>query len=180
MARMMNKREFIEMTVREERSVVIRVKDHNELVRGVSKHMNDHCLFIDTEEGDSLQYEMDDIIEVFAIQSLTPSQMSVQTHLAQSTDSDDDLEILVQEFNGLTEDHQHRLATRLSQIFNKDVLISTSELETYSPSEIQILTDIINGYLLTVRTPGLFPTSIHTRDLPSKIEFGHRPLFEEE
>ncbi|MFD2701029.1 hypothetical protein ACFSVM_11180 [Paenibacillus shunpengii] len=180
MSRMMNKREFIEMTVKEERSVVLRVKDHDELVRGVSKHMNDHCLFIDSEEGNRLQYEMDDIIEVFAIQSLTPSQMSVQTHLAQSTDSDDELEILVQEFNGLTEDHQLRLTTRLSQIFKKDVLISTSELETYSPAEICMLTDIINGYILTVRTPDLFPKSIHSMNLPSKIEFGHRPPMVEE
>ncbi|MEK5057113.1 hypothetical protein BK126_17675 [Paenibacillus sp. FSL H7-0326] len=180
MSRMMNNREFIEMTVKEERSVVLRVKDHDELVRGVSKLMNDHCLFIDSEEGNSLKYEMDDIIEVFAIQSLTPSQMSVQTHLAQSTDSDDELEILVQEFNGLTEDHQLRLTTRLSQIFKKDVLISTSELETYSLAEICMLTDIINGYILTVRTPNLLPKSIHTMNLPSKIEFGLRRPLEEE
>ncbi|SFS56107.1 hypothetical protein [Paenibacillus sp. 453mf] len=165
----MNKRQFIEMTVREERSVILRIKDQDEFIRGVSKSMQNSTLIIESEEGGSLQYKISDIIDVFAVKFVAPAQLSIQSHYVQSNDSEDDIENLVHQFHHLSEDDQNQLITRLSHIFEKDVVISTLELKTYSPAEILLLTDIINGYILTLRTPDLYSisNSINMMDLPS-------------
>ncbi|WP_440108976.1 hypothetical protein [Paenibacillus sp. QZ-Y1] len=51
MHNMMNKRQFIEMTVNKQRSVVLKVNNQDEFFRGVSKELNEGYLFVETEEA---------------------------------------------------------------------------------------------------------------------------------
>ncbi|MBE7682226.1 hypothetical protein GUA98_17290 [Paenibacillus sp. P13VS] len=54
MHNIMNKRQFIEMTANDKRSVVFKVNNQDEFFRGISKEINEGYLFVETEEGITL------------------------------------------------------------------------------------------------------------------------------
>ncbi|WP_339304024.1 hypothetical protein NST33_16465 [Paenibacillus sp. FSL L8-0435] len=80
--------------VKEQRSVVFKVNNQDEFFRGVSKELNEGCLFVETEEGINIKIEMDDIIEIYAIKSSSPGHISIQSPCLMRS-SKEDLENLV-------------------------------------------------------------------------------------
>ncbi|WP_416296260.1 hypothetical protein ACM7Q1_05290 [Paenibacillus illinoisensis] len=99
----MNKRQFIEMTVKEQCSIVFKVNNQDEFFRGVSKELNEGCLFVEAEEGINFKFEMDDIIEIYAVKSSSPGHIAIQSP-SLMRGSKDDLENLVLLFEGLNDD----------------------------------------------------------------------------
>ncbi|WP_353881792.1 hypothetical protein [Paenibacillus amylolyticus] len=99
----MNKRQFIEMTVKEQHSVVFKVNNQDEFLRGVAKELNEGYLYVETEEGKNFKFKMDEIIEIYAIKSPSPKHSAIQSHSLMKG-SKDDLENLVLQFESLNDD----------------------------------------------------------------------------
>ncbi|XOJ01586.1 hypothetical protein ACMX2M_07585 [Paenibacillus polymyxa] len=155
MHNMMNKRQFIEMTVKEQRSVVFKVNIQDEFFRGVSKELNEGCLFVETEEGINIKIEMDDIIEIYAIKSSSPGHITIQSP-SLMRGSKDDLENLVLLFEGLNDDIKKQIIFSLSSEMDKQVIISKMDMTSYNSSEIEMIANTINGYILTIKTQDIF------------------------
>ncbi|MFE6076769.1 hypothetical protein ACFVQB_20105 [Paenibacillus sp. NPDC057886] len=171
----MNKRQFIEMTVKEQRSVVFKVNNQDEFFRGVSKELNEGCLFVETEEGINFKIEMDDIIEIYAIKSSSPGHIAIQSPTLMRG-SKDDLENLVLLFEGLNDDVKKQIIFSLSKVMGKQVIISKMDMTSYNSSEIEMIANTINGYILTIKTQDIFRSEIsksyNNMDLPQKTYLG--------
>ncbi|MGD0031222.1 hypothetical protein SLT67_07665 [Paenibacillus illinoisensis] len=173
---MMNKRQFIEMTVKEQRSVVFKVNKQDEFFRGVSKELNEGYLFVETEEGTNFKFKMDDIMEIYAIKS-SPGHIALQSHSLMKGRMDD-LENLVIQFESLNDDVKKQITSSLSKVHDKQVIISKLDITSYNLSEIEIIYNMINGYLLTIKTLDIrseFFESYNNFDLPQKNCFGKWP-----
>ncbi|WP_127539964.1 hypothetical protein [Paenibacillus illinoisensis] len=120
---MMNKRQFIEMTVKEQRSVVFKVNKQDEFFRGVSKELKEGYLFVETEEGINFTFKMDDIMEIYAIKSSSPEHIALQSHSLMKGRMDD-LENLVIQFESLCDDVKKQITSSLSKVLDKQVIIS--------------------------------------------------------
>lgn len=151
MHNMMNKRQFIEMTVKEQHSVVFKVNNRDEFFRGVAKELKEDYLFVETEEGKNFKFKMDDIIEIYAIKSSSPKHSAIQSHSLMKG-SKDDLESLVLQFGSLNDDVKKQITSSLSKVLSKQVIISKMDITSYNVSEIEMITNTINGYLLTIKT----------------------------
>ncbi|ETT41961.1 hypothetical protein [Paenibacillus sp. FSL H7-689] len=151
MHNMMNKRQFIEMTVKEQHSVVFKVNNRDEFFRGVAKGLKEGYLVVETEEGKNFEFKMDDIIEIYAIKSSSPKHSAIQSHSFMK-DSKDDLENLVLQFESLNDDIKKQIISSLSKVLSKQVIISKMDITSYNVSEIEMITNTINGYLLTIKT----------------------------
>lgn len=158
---MMNKRQFIEMTVKEQRSVVFKVNIQDEFFPGVSKELNEGCLFVETEEGINIKIEMDDIIEIYAIKSSSPGHITIQSP-SLMRGSKDDLENLVLLFEGLNDDIKKQIIFSLSSEMDKQVIISKMDMTSYNSSEIEMIANTINLQI------------IHQYGFTSKDLFGAR------
>ncbi|WFA86749.1 hypothetical protein [Paenibacillus amylolyticus] len=161
MHNMMNKRQFIEMTVKEQRSVVFKVNIQDEFFPGVSKELNEGCLFVETEEGINIKIEMDDIIEIYAIKSSSPGHITIQSP-SLMRGSKDDLENLVLLFEGLNDDIKKQIIFSLSSEMDKQVIISKMDMTSYNSSEIEMIANTINLQI------------IHQYGFTSKDLFGAR------
>ncbi|KAA8748155.1 hypothetical protein FE296_18840 [Paenibacillus sp. UASWS1643] len=150
----MNKRQFIEMTVKEQHSVVFKVNNRDEFFRGVAKELKEGYLFVETEEGKDFKFKMDDIIEIYAIKSSSPKHSAIQSHSLMKGSNDDleNLENLVLQFESLNDDVKEQITSSLSKVLSKHVIISKMDITSYNVSEIEMITNTINGYLLTIRT----------------------------
>ncbi|PQP83566.1 hypothetical protein C0Q44_02385 [Paenibacillus sp. PCH8] len=172
MHNMMNKRQFIEMTVKEHRSVVLKVNNQDEFFRGVSKELNEVYLFVETEEGINYKFKMDDIIEIHAIKSSSPEHIAIQSPSL----TKDDLENLVLLFQDLNDDVKKQIIFSLSEVLGKQVIISKMDMDSYNLSEIEMIVNTINGYLLTIKTQDTFRSEIsklyNNMDLPQKTYLG--------
>jgi len=171
---MMNKRQFIEMTVKEQRSVVFKVNKQDEFFRGVSKELKEGYLFVETEEGINYTFKMDDIMEIYAIKSSSPEHIALQSHSLMKGRMDD-LENLVIQFESLSDDVKKQITSSLSKVLDKQVIISKLDITSYNLSEIEIIYNMINGYLLTIKTLDIrseFFESYNNFDLPQKNCFG--------
>ncbi|MEK4072638.1 hypothetical protein MHI01_01960 [Paenibacillus sp. FSL M7-0656] len=157
----MNKRQFIEMTVKEQRSVVFKVNIQDEFFPGVSKELNEGCLFVETEEGINIKIEMDDIIEIYAIKSSSPGHITIQSP-SLMRGSKDDLENLVLLFEGLNDDIKKQIIFSLSSEMDKQVIISKMDMTSYNSSEIEMIANTINLQI------------IHQYGFTSKDLFGAR------
>ncbi|WP_458122673.1 hypothetical protein [Paenibacillus sp. Z3-2] len=67
------------MTVKEQRSVVLKINNQDEFFRGVSKELNEGSLFVETEEGINYEFKMVDIIEIYAIKSSSPEHIDIHS-----------------------------------------------------------------------------------------------------
>lgn len=171
----MNKRQFIEMTVKEQCSVVFKVNNQEEFFRGVSKELNEGCLFVEAEEGINFKFEMDDIIEIYAVKSSSPGHTAIHSpNLMRG--SKDDLENLVLLFEGLNDDVKKQIIFSLSKALGKQVIISKKDMTSYNSSEIEMIANTISGYILTIRTQDIFRSEIsksyNNMDLPQKTYLG--------
>ncbi|MFS0874040.1 hypothetical protein AB3N00_29160 [Paenibacillus xylanilyticus] len=171
----MNMRQFIEMTVKEQRSVVFKVNTQDEFFRGVSKELNDGCLIVETEEGLDFKFELHDIIEIYAIKSSSPGHIAIHSP-SLMRGSKEDLENLVLLFEGLNDDVKIQIIFSLSKVLGKQVIISKMDMTTYNSSEIEMIANTINGYILTIKTQDIFRSEIsksyNNMDLPQKTYLG--------
>lgn len=140
----MNKRQFIEMTVREQRTVVFKVKNQDEFFRGVSKELNEDYLFVETEEGINFKFKMDDTIEIYAIKSSSPKHSANQSHSLMKGNKDD-LENLVLQFESLNDDVKKQITSSLSKMLGKQVIISKMGITSYNSFENEMIANTING-----------------------------------
>ncbi|GIP44765.1 hypothetical protein J45TS6_32240 [Paenibacillus sp. J45TS6] len=174
MHNMMNKRQFIEMTVKEQRSVVFKVNKQDEFFRGISTELNEDYLFVETEEGINLKFLIDDITEIYAVNSSSPMHSAIQSH-SLLKGSKDDLENLVLQFESLNDDVKKQITSSLSKVLGKQVIISKMDITSYNLSEIEMIANTINGYILTIKTLDIrseFFESYNNMDLPEKTCFG--------
>ncbi|WP_413034460.1 hypothetical protein [Paenibacillus xylanilyticus] len=170
----MNKRQFIEMTVKEQRSVVFKVNNQDEFFRGVSRELNEGYLFVETEEGINFKFKMDDIIEIYAIKSSSPKHSAIQSHSLMKC-SKDDLENLVLQFDSLNDVVKKQITSSLSKVLGSQVIISKMDITSYNLSEIELIANTINGYILTIKTLDIrseLLESYNNMDLPQQICFG--------
>lgn len=167
----MNMRQFIDMTVKEQCSVVFKVNNQDEFFRGVSKELNEGSLFVQAEEGINFKFEMDDIIEIYAVKSSSPGHIGIQSP-SLMRGSKDDLGNLVLLFEGLNDDVKKQIIFSLSKVLGKQVIISKMDMTSYNSSEIEMIANTINGYILTIRTQDIFRSKIsksyNNMDLPLK------------
>lgn len=173
---MMNKRQFIEMTVKEQHSVVFKVNTQDGFFRGFSKDLNEGYLFVETEEGKNYKFKMDDIIEIYAIKSSSPKHSAIQSHSLMKG-SKDDLENLVLQFESLNDNAKKQITSSLSKVLGKQVIISKMDITSYNLSEIEVIANTINGYILTIKTLVIqseFFETLNNMDLPQKTCFGKR------
>ena len=99
------------MTVKEQRSVVFKVNIQDEFFRGVSKELNEGCLFVETEEGINIK---------------------------------------------IKDDIKKQIIFSLSSEMDKQVIISKMDMTSYNSSEIEMIANTINGYILTIKTQDIF------------------------
>lgn len=144
---MMNKKQFIEMTVKEQHSVVFKVNNRDEFFRGVAKELKEGRLFVETEEGKNFKVKMDDIIEIYAIKSSSPKHSAIQSH-SLIKGSKDDLENLVLQFESLNDDVKKQITSSLSKVLSKQVIISKMDITSYNVSEIEMITNTMDIYSL--------------------------------
>ncbi|PAF31384.1 hypothetical protein CHI14_12765 [Paenibacillus sp. 7516] len=174
MHNMMNKRQFIEMTVKDQHSVVFKVNNQDEFFRGVSKELNEDYLFVETEEGKNSKFKMDDIIEIYVIKSSSSKHCAIQSH-SLMRGSKDDLENLVLQFESLNDDVKKQITSSLSKVLGKQVIISKMDITSYNVSEIEMIANMINGYILTIKTLDIRSELLelyNNMDLPQKTCFG--------
>lgn len=67
MGNLINKQQFIELTVKEQSHVAIRITSASEFIRGISRDMNGSYLLIETEDGFIKQVSLADIDDIFAV-----------------------------------------------------------------------------------------------------------------
>lgn len=170
----MNKKQFIEMTVNQQRSVVFKVNKQDEFFRGISTELNEDYLFVKTDEGVNLKFLIDDITEIYAVNSSSPMHRAIQSH-SLLKGSKDDLENLVLQFESLNDDVKKQISFSLSKMLGKQVIISKMDITSYNLSEIEMIANTINGYILTIKTLDIrseFFESYNNMDLPQKTCFG--------
>ncbi|MEC0200882.1 hypothetical protein P4H35_31515 [Paenibacillus taichungensis] len=91
--------------------------------------------------------------------------------------SKDDLENLVLQFESLNEDLKKQITSSLSKLLGKQVIISKMDITLYNLSEIELIANTINGYILTIKTLDIrseLLESYNNTDLPQKTCFGKR------
>ncbi|SMF85809.1 hypothetical protein SAMN05661091_3163 [Paenibacillus uliginis N3/975] len=111
------------MIEKEQHSVVIKVKNTDELVRGISRKMNQSYLFIETEESPILRLAIADIIEIFAIQSPPQNRTVLQWKNVETK-----LGLIIAQFKNLNDNDQEQIISELSKYFGKPLIISRNEL----------------------------------------------------
>lgn len=163
MHNMMNKQHFIEMTIKEQRSIVIRVKNADEFVRGISREVNEKYLFIETEERSIFKVAITDIIEIFAIQSPSPNRTVSKTHSVEIQENGNELDLIIAQFKNLNDNDQQQIISDLSKHFSELPIISRSELITYNSAEIEMISNVIRSKWFQ---------KLNNMDLPQKICFG--------
>lgn len=118
---------------------------------------------------------MDDIIEIYAIRSSSPGHIAIQSHILMEG-SKNDLENLVLLFEGLNDDVKKQIIFSLSEMLGKQVIISKMDMTSYNLSEIEMIVNTINGYILTIKTQVIFRSEIsksyNNMDLPQKTYLG--------
>ncbi|WP_228469394.1 hypothetical protein [Paenibacillus sp. JNUCC31] len=163
------------MTVKEQRSVVLKINNQDEFFRGVSKELNEGYLFVETEEGIHYEFKIDDIIEIYAIKSSSPEYIDIQSPSLMKGNQDD-LENLVLLFEDLNDDVKKQIIFSLSEVLAKQVIISKKDMDSYNLSEIEMIANTINGYILTIKTQDIFRSEIselhNNMDLPQKTYLG--------
>ncbi|WP_054027514.1 hypothetical protein [Bacillus sp. FJAT-28004] len=101
---MMNKQQFIEMTVKEQRTIVIRFKNADEFVRGISREVNEKYLFVETEECSICKVVITDIIEIFAIQSPSQNRNVSKFNSVETQENGNELDLIIAQFKNLNDD----------------------------------------------------------------------------
>ncbi|MDQ8738687.1 hypothetical protein [Paenibacillus sp. LHD-38] len=160
---MMNKQQFIEKTVKEQRSIVIRVKNADEFVRGISREVNEKYLFVETEECSIFKVAITDIIEIFAIQSPSQNRNVSESHSDETQENGYEPDLIIAQYKNLNDDDQQQIISDLSKHFGKLLIISRSELATYNSAEVEMISNLIRSKCFQ---------KLNNMDLPQKIFFG--------
>ncbi|WP_440108978.1 hypothetical protein [Paenibacillus sp. QZ-Y1] len=118
---------------------------------------------------------MDDIIEIYAIKSSSPEHIAIQSP-SLTKGNKDDLENLVLLFEDLNDGVKKQIIFSLSEVLGKQVIISKMDMDSYNLSEIEMIVNTINGYLLTIKSQDTFRSEIsklyNNMDLPQKTYLG--------
>ncbi|MET3941934.1 hypothetical protein ABIC22_004746 [Paenibacillus sp. PvP094] len=108
------------------------------------------------------------------MKSSSPTHSAIQSHSLMKC-SKDDLENLVLQFESLNGDIKQQITSSVSKVLGKQVFISKMDKTSYNLSEIEMIANTINGYILTIKTLDIrseFLKSNYDIDLPQKTCFG--------
>lgn len=86
------------------------------------------------------------------------------------------VEIIISQYERLTDKEQQHLISVLSRDLGKPLQISTSALSKYSKDDIKIISDTLNGIILTKEyVPNIHEAyeRLKDTDLPREISFGY-------
>ncbi|MBP1989616.1 hypothetical protein [Paenibacillus eucommiae] len=86
------------------------------------------------------------------------------------------VEIIISQYERLTDEEQQQLISGLSRHLGKPLQISTSGLSLYSEDEIKTIKNTLNGIILTKENvPNIHEAHkrLGGKDLPQKISFGY-------
>lgn len=86
------------------------------------------------------------------------------------------IEIIISQYERLTDKEKQHIISVLSTHLGKPIQISTSGLSMYSKDEIKIISNTLNGLILTKENiPDILDSYVRLKgtDLPQKISFGH-------
>lgn len=85
-------------------------------------------------------------------------------------------EEIIAQYNNLTDKEKHQMVSALSSHFGKPIQISMSALSTYNKEEIEIITNVLNGIIITKQNaPNMRDAyeRLKGTEVPRKISFGY-------